>query len=90
MKSNEVLNARVSALENLIGVLILSRAVAWKKPSDEINRIFSIAYEINMQRLDVSKSEPERDSASKTFASIDRMFELIAQFGNGTDPDIEL
>lgn len=82
MKSNEALDARLSALENLVSVLILSRAVCWDNPSDEINRIFSIAYEINMQRLDASQVGPERVAATKAFAATDRLFELIARFGS--------
>ena len=85
MKSNETLDARLSALENLISVLILSRSVAWENPSDEINRIFSIAYEINMQRLDASQVGAEQRSAAKAFTAIDRMFELIAGFGEAGD-----
>lgn len=85
MKSNETLDARLSALENLVSVLILSRSVAWENPSDEINRIFAIAYEINQQRLDASQAGSEQVSAIKAFSAIDRVFELIARFGEAED-----
>tara|TARA_B100000678_G_C18182701_1_gene491865 strand:+ start:783 stop:938 length:156 start_codon:yes stop_codon:yes gene_type:complete len=48
MKSNEALDARLSALENLVSVLILSRAACWK-------------------------------------TAVDRLFELIARFGDEID-----
>lgn len=85
MKSNEALDARLSALENLISVLILSRSVAWEKPSDEINRIFAIAYEINQQRFYVSQVGPEQLSAVRAFSAIDRVFALIARFAEAED-----
>lgn len=33
MKSNDALDARISALENLVSVLILSRVAEWENPS---------------------------------------------------------
>ena len=72
----------IAKSRDLVSVLILSRAVCWENPSDEINRIFSIAYEINMQRLDASQIGPEQVAATKAFAATDRLFELIARFGS--------
>ncbi|MAN72989.1 MAG: hypothetical protein CME84_02720 [Henriciella sp.] len=80
MKSNDALDARISALENLVSVLILSRVAEWENPSDEMNRIFSIAYEIGMQRVDGSQPGPELAAAGKAFTAIDRMFELMTRF----------
>lgn len=83
MKSNKALEARLSAIENLLSALILTRAA--EAPDGEINRIFAIAYEINMQRVDASQPGPELAVAGKAFTAIDRMFDLLARHGDGLE-----
>lgn len=80
MNTISALDARVGALETVASILILSRAVAYKNPNDEINRIFGLSYEIARQRLEASQAGPEQQSAAKVFTAIDRLYDLLARF----------
>ena len=89
MKSNSSLDARIGALETVAVIQILSRAAAHEKPGDEVNRVFALAYEIALNRLEASQVGPEQEAAAKVFTAIDRLYELLERFVEGNSDELE-
>ena len=72
MKSQDVLEARVEALECLLTILLTRQAMIDGSPSTEAALLFKAAYGV-----------AEKKKSDRALIGLDRMFEIVMNFING-------
>lgn len=80
MSPNQILEARIAAVENLLAALILTGESLPGECSQKIHSTFAVAYAINMHRLDESAQSPDRKVIAGAFTSIASLSKMLAAY----------